>query len=448
MRLVTAAALYINLMFRRPVRMFSYVRIEREGDCGRRGGGAAFLGQGAQGGGDDKAEKAASRDAHVQETLKRYYADEISAKWKVYCLGGDLRWFALVTSFLHLLLFFIFLGLTLGDDSNNRARLRTTTTRQLLAWVSSSARPVPVVRDFGPAPGNSRTNITIAHQCQLRGDTPSRSQSYNTRVLIVDGEDVDSRYAMVAFFALSFLFQFTGAYPSSSYERPLLAGRARMSHMVEYSISASLMVLVMCLTTGVTDVYTLSNVFSNTWACMIFGLMSDVFAEQRPAPAFEFGVAEYTLLRVPFAVLAHLAGWVTLLVGTSVVVSNFATFNDCIRGLEIPPAILGGVVAVSLLFMGFGFIQAYTLVVKKGPPAPPMTVDELPTRLQPKAGLVQIQNGSNADTFEQELDTFMEAQQARLRISCRAEYYYILLSLTAKTILAGTMYGGAVVRGG
>jgi hypothetical protein len=48
---------------------------------------------------------------------------------------------------------------------------------------------------------------------------------------------------------------------------------------LEYSIIASLMMMALCTQSGVTDVYIFADVFSNTWACMIFGLLANLLSK-------------------------------------------------------------------------------------------------------------------------------------------------------------------------
>ena len=102
--------------------------------------------------------------------------------------------------------------------------------------------------------------------------------------------EIDNRISIGLFFLLSFAFQLYNSVDISMlYVNPLdqsnwlsyrfyiniFKGQVSKSHFAEYSLSATLMVLVMITQIGVTDLTVIVNTCLNTWACMIFGLLAE-----------------------------------------------------------------------------------------------------------------------------------------------------------------------------
>jgi len=310
---------------------------------------------------------------------------------------------------------------------------------------------------------------------------------------------------IIFFFFFSFAFQMMGAYDSGRYYAPLKQGNARRSHLLEYSVSASLMMIIMCLQVGVVDTHTLANVFSNTWACMIFGLLSDVLFEFAMDECLEWIVFGYRIFKIKYTWLAHFAGWFTLIIAAAAMMSNIGTFYECLDGIKLPDKVFAAIVIETCLFFCFGTVQFYTLWVKGMKRVRPRTLDGMPNYKELKSNCENLsdkidtlsaivnENIRNVprdvvsqktsttyinnqpilkaldahlsdlrdiSLFKAELEAiekkrglrfdddrslYMKSQQTRMLIAYRAEFAYITLSLLAKTILGGILYISAII---
>jgi hypothetical protein len=179
-------------------------------------------------------------------------------------------YYSRITTLLHGIVAIIILSVKLNDESSHD--LKTVTTKTLHKWVGANASAVTPVKNFGISPRDSNVNILIKNsdKCIIAEEVQSRSRSFKVREITVEVGELDIRWMMFDFFTLSCVFQLTGTYPADAYSRQLKRGKSRRSNLFEYSVSASLMIMKLCAQVGVTDVYILTNVFANTFACMIF----------------------------------------------------------------------------------------------------------------------------------------------------------------------------------
>jgi len=151
----------------------------------------------------------------------------------------------------------------------------------------------------------------------------------------IEGELIDSGrinvcYIVVAFFALSTIFQGIIA-------GQLLPDHARLVRFAEYGVSASIMMMAIALEAGVRDVYTLECVFALTCATQIFGALAEMHMGQKSK----------TWL-VP-----HAAGWLTFLCA-------YGPVLDILLQSGSPPDPIFWLVVVQFgLFCCFGAVQAY-----------------------------------------------------------------------------------------
>lgn len=179
--------------------------------------------------------------------------------------------------------------------------------------------------------------------------------------------DLDIRYIIFFFFLLSGLFQladgFLGAYSpqSSAYNSP------RILRFVEYSFSASIMILAIALETGLTDVYSLVCIFTLIFTTNILGVIAELFcfcAESLNESSSVMITAKMDmLLPIPFAWLwtvPHFLGWVTCIIGYAPLLDSYLQSTRCSdRG---PPGFVNVIVFLEfVLFSCFGFVQFYSL---------------------------------------------------------------------------------------
>ena len=167
------------------------------------------------------------------------------------------------------------------------------------------------------------------------------TQGFEGAYALVPYGTLDVRACILVFFTLSALFQGAASW--------LNAGRSGIWRYVEYSFSASTMVLAIAAEAGLRDVYALVGVCALIWVTMVLGIVAD-WAQ--------------LLLRGTWAwVVPHLAGWATCLAAYGCILDSFA-FNAS-RGS--PPDFVRVIVFVQFsLFTCFGLVQAWALARRTG----------------------------------------------------------------------------------
>ena len=253
--------------------------------------------------------------------------------------------------------------------------------------------------------------------------------------LLLVGE-IDNRVSIGLFFFLSFAFQFATlvdwggfiqnpAKASSWFGIPLYTGlskgRVSKMHFIEYSFSATLMVLVMITQIGVTDLTAIISICTNTWACMMIGLLAEYILDAEESPA----LSDQTVLGFHLSFITHMLGWMPLVSVIFAMITPLSTYKTCLTGTaNIPDAVLIFVGGEIVFFCSFGLVQfcsiANALKIRH-------TVNE---------------NNADSTTHEQNKKTLM------ITNACTAESYYVLLSLFAKTFLALTIYIGIYTQPG
>jgi hypothetical protein len=163
----------------------------------------------------------------------------------------------------------------------------------------------------------------------------------------------------VLFHLLSCAFQLGSAYDAAEYYRVLDDGRTHLGHLVEYSVSASLMMLAIGVQLGVTDVFTLLGALCNTWACMVFGLFAELFCQSRERVSLSI-----LSTKLPAHWLAHFAGWVTLVFAMVAMYSALDMARTCVPDIAIPGFVWAIIVVETILFCAFGFVQVYAFWAK------------------------------------------------------------------------------------
>lgn len=243
-----------------------------------------------------------------------------------------------------------------------------------------------------------------------------------------DAYELDLAWLITSFSALSFFFQFivdpaveglwarfVEAVANSSarvqlytwvkydWETRGLRGRPNPMRFVEYAISASLMFICIALLSGIRNAMLVAALAVLTAACMLCGLVAEFLAwrartdEIRPArPTYQ-----------QFAWVAHLAGWVCEIAAYGTV--WWSTGVTLASSSNRPPWwVWFIIISQMILFTSFGFVQLLQV-------AGLFAVDERPGEVDPRP------------TWHY------------------AEFWYILLSLTAKFLLSWTIYASALM---
>lgn len=249
--------------------------------------------------------------------------------------------------------------------------------------------------------------------------------------------DLDIRYIIFSFFLLSGLFQLTdgfmGAYTSK---------QPRLLRFVEYSFSASIMILAIAVETGVNDIYTLYCIFTLIFTTNLLGLISELFCFITEG-LLSHGdtVALYKLDRIlpmPFAwlwTIPHFLGWITCIIGYSPLLDSYLHSTKCSeRG---PPGFVHVIVFLEfILFSCFGFVQLYSLYYRT------LIMVNSNVRTTPYSSLRQS-TASSELIFDDEGNG--DGGHTSAYIVDQADFMYILLSFIAKTLLAWLILSPALM---
>ena len=343
------------------------------------------------------------RFVHILQSENRAEADKGTWSFFVFNKQQKLRSYCLIVSLLHLVLAIIYLGVLIQQETKPGSliikRLQTHTTQSIGAWLSPSA--TTNVNTTGLA------NLLDLRKCPIASSIPARGSEYVIQQTVLAGVgEIDTRLLLIAFHLLSWLFQFVSAYDDRYYEE-MEAGKTNLGHFFEYSVSAPLMLIAICVQLGITDIYLITSIAANCSACMLFGAVAEMLSSTELLFVFRF-----PLPRIDFTFsahwVAHFAGWITIVIAYVCASSNLIIFDRCISPdatARMPESIRIVLVIEGLLFMSFGFVQVYAFIARK-----------------------------SVDRAHKETDQFMEKKR---NIAYRTETAYILLSFVAKTILGG-----------
>jgi len=164
----------------------------------------------------------------------------------------------------------------------------------------------------------------------------------------VPGHVVYTHYMMASFFALSFVFQgLNGIYFGFESSFP------RILHYLEYSISSSLMAIVLAVNVGIIELYTLIGFFGMFFGMNILGACAEVFSWVT-ANYFQNKCLKFSWL------LPHLSGWVLFLMVYVPIIVAYERNRDCSAG--IPGFLTAAIYVEFFLFCLFGISQLYFLV--------------------------------------------------------------------------------------
>jgi len=234
-------------------------------------------------------------------------------------------------------------------------------------------------------------------------------------------------WMVAAFFFLSFVFQIPPVLPEWMWKRvnyevykKWLAMGVQPLRFIEYSISSTLMILIIALLDGATDLWLLLSLAAANWCCMMFGLFHEQLLRLR-AERMELGVNFFDFMG------AHLAGWVPFVAVWTVLTSEFEWSLNAMQGV---PAAVKSIPPVQLfMFALFGLNQMLGSLSQRQLPAHA----ETPSLLTPPSAPWEPRPAAPAVPPRRMRWTYMHSEVA-----------YTVLSLTAKSLLAWTLLGGTI----
>lgn len=263
--------------------------------------------------------------------------EEEKPKNKLAKSTSRLVWFNVAASVVHLIMLSSILGVWISKGMVTPST-NLTVNRIFVRWGTDPAGGIG-----GCLAGSRYTNGTELRfrssdkNCTGKDFVTLSVQSYPEDA----GAQLNIAFLSISFFALSFLFQgmvnwagrgWKHLYHDMFPDPPTAAGVGSINYLryVEYSISASVMMLGISLVSGIYDLEILLCVFTLTWACMLCGLVAEIFLE---FASYSNQSSDPTLKgesRLCFycAILLHLMGWVCIGMPWWVVTShNRAAWN-------------------------------------------------------------------------------------------------------------------------
>lgn len=179
---------------------------------------------------------------------------------------------------------------------------------------------------------------------------------------------LDVTVMIMCFFLLSWGFQILNGWYIQAYP-----DGPRYLQYVEYSLSASLTIVVMALNTGIQDLYTILTIFALFFGMNVFGILSEFMIHL--AEMWDEAI-DFKVLRLPFRYLwliPHACGWVLFLFAWLPIIIKYFKVKACSKnsaGVEGVPYFVAIVVACeSVFYFLFGILQLVVLLYRTWRPA-------------------------------------------------------------------------------
>ena len=242
------------------------------------------------------------------------------------------------------------------SDLKNQEIILFPSTRNLTAQISLSETcnpfvpvSIPTTTTYDDDTSNNNNNNNNNNNGQQQVLTTTTTTTIFPKLLLFG--EVDNRICIGLFFMLSFAFQLYktvdfnklfGDTSSSSVGHIIISplsssssnkrfytnieqGRVSKSHFIEYSFSATLMILVMITQIGVTDLTVIVNTCVNTWACMVFGLLAEFILDAEYDSEY---LKNLNFFGFQLSLIAHFIGWIPLFSVVFTLITPLATYRE------------------------------------------------------------------------------------------------------------------------
>ena len=213
----------------------------------------------------------------------------------------------------------------------------------------------------------SWNNVSSDEQCPLGARSFNTTSgkfciSATTKPVSCDDDGncygIDLGWLIISFHILSFLFQlfaaltdYTGFFLGYKYSVMIATGKNPL-RFIEYSFSASIMLIAIALLNGVTDINLITSIAVLTSACQLCGLAVE-YVEQRTIKW-----------------LLHITGWLQFCWAYAIIGHAFfksiEASNDS-GGSGPPDFVYVIVIVLFLLYASFGFVQLVELCINLNP---------------------------------------------------------------------------------
>jgi len=117
---------------------------------------------------------------------------------------------------------------------------------------------------------------------------------------------------------------------------------------IEYSISASIMLMCIAFLNGVTDINLIASIAVLTACCQLCGLVVEYIPDNQ----------------LTLQYILHFTGWIQFLCAYGIIAHAFFKSIDAVAGVEPPPFVYAIVITLFLLYSSFGVVQLSELACK------------------------------------------------------------------------------------
>lgn len=313
----------------------------------------------------------------------------------------------------------VYAVLAIAQDVNEITipRLKTPITKNIGVWTNATEKSY-----IDTSYLQKRLEL---NECPLAEAVSAKDSAYDVQQFVLDAKgQIDTRVLIIVFHLLSFLFQSFTALGDQYYDE-LEQGRTNLSHFLEYSITASLMLIAMAAQFGITDVFLIISIAANCTGCMLFGLMAEFLFYQdsefrlftsvyhKDGTAKQKDSTEKQGARFKGHWLAHFAGWFLLGIALISACSNLISIQTCAASKDAkPPDFVQWIVGTEIFFFScFGFVQLASFLTRE-------------------------------NVIDQDTERAKQQRQSNKEIAQTTEFFYILLSILSKLSLGLIIMAG------
>jgi hypothetical protein len=295
------------------------------------------------------------------------------------------------------------------SDIVRPTRLMARVTRTAGVWVNDNT----TLRQSVVVLGN---NIRLNDGCSLL-DLRLNPPDQVVPVVLNVGH-IDARYLVLTLYVFSALYHLVFSFDRYTFNLQLCQGVNHVSHFVEFSVSISVTILVICIQLGMTDLFSMIGAVSGIWCSMVFGMLAELLhrdetfedSERRRVELFD-GVF------IPNYVIAHVSMWLSAVSAVSVTLSNIINSESCFQKSSSDSYWIIGQTAAyieTVFLVLICLTQSFYLSFKPGTPVV----------------------GSS---------DYNDISDVRIWWSCVVEFLFIMFSLVAKLISGILIYVASVV---
>jgi len=186
---------------------------------------------------------------------------------------------------------------------------------------------------------------------------PTSSGEFSLDWVQNEGSQVYIAREVIIFFFVTSFFHGLYAVMGESYDKLIKNGNNSL-RWVEYSISATFMIRIIALQSGIRDQNTLTLITSSTIGIMLQGQIVEA--------ALANNKGKLTSEQKSVVMTSTLIGWVLMIANFWVIIKQYMGLNDDIDalgcpGVEIPDFVLYIIITQLIFYSTFGLIQIYQI---------------------------------------------------------------------------------------